>query len=146
MATATIDLKIETAYKKSEALYRKKQIWQEEVDELLDRMNALNKVLTIFHELLLKLSFDIERDMDSFKKSENAPANIKRLVAVSAKLLKLVYHSDLYPGVKTTYRTLKQEVSYLNELVHDRAVSIELEKDDEMKSIIESTLSATKRK
>ncbi len=146
MATTTIDLKIETACKKSEALYKRKPTWQEEVDDLLDRMNALNKVLNTFHALLLKLTFDIERDMDGFKKSKHAPTNIKRLVAISVKILNLVQRSKLYPGVKTTYHTLKQEISYLNELVHDRQVSLELDEDDEMKSIIEATVSAAKRK
>lgn len=146
MSTATIDLKIKTACKESQALYKKEPTWQEKVDNLLDRMNALNKMLVAFQRVLLKITFEIERDMEGFKKSENAPANIKKLVAVSVKILNLVHKSDLYPGVKTTYHTLKQEISYLNELVHDRKVSIELEADDEMKNIIQSTLSAAKRR
>lgn len=146
MSTATIDLKIETAYRESQVLYKKEQTWQEKVDKLLDRMNALNRMLTALHSLLLKLTFEIERDMDGFKQSKHAPANIKKLVTITAKLLNTVRQSDLYPGVKTTYHTLKEEVSYLNELLHDRQVSLELDEDDEMKSIIEATLSAPKRK
>jgi hypothetical protein len=146
MAAATIDLKIKTAYKESEALYKKEATWQQKVDNLLDRMNALNKALISLHSVLLKLSFEIERDMEGFKKSRLAPSSIKKVVAISVKILNKIHRSDLYPGVKTTYYTLKQEISYLNELVNDRKVSLELEEDDEMKSIIESTLSAAKRK
>ena len=146
MATATIDLKIESAYKSSKALYKKEQTWQEKVDSLLDRMNELNTMLTSFHTLLLKLTFEIERDMDSFKESKNAPSNIKKILEISVKLLNSVKKSDLYPGVKTNYYTLKQELSYLNELAHDRLISINLDKDEEMQSIIEATINAAKPK
>lgn len=146
MATATIDLKIQTAYKESQVLYKQEPSWQEKVDKLLDRMNALNRLLIGLHGVVLRLTFEIERDMDGFKNSNTAPKAIKKLVEGGIKMLAKVRASDLYPGVKTTYHTLKQEISYLNELVHDRKVSLELDEDEEMKSIIESTLSAAKRK
>ncbi len=146
MATATIDLKIQTAYKESQVLYKREPTWQEKVDSLLDRMNALNRLLIGLHGVVLRLTFEIERDMDGFKNSKGAPKAIKKLVEDAMKMLAKVRATDLYPGVKTTYHTLRQEVSYLNELVHDRKVSLELDEDDEMKSIIETTLSAAKRK
>ncbi len=145
MAVATIDSKIETAFRQSQTFSKEEMSWQEKVDKLLDRMNALNRLLTGLHGVVLKLTFEIERDMDGFKKSKIAPEAIKKLVAGATRTLNKVYKSDLYPGVKTTYHTLKQEISYLNELVHDRKVSIELDEDDEMKSIIESTLNTIKR-
>ena len=146
MATATIDKKIETAYKKSEEIYNKPFTWQEKVDELLDRMNALNKMLTTLQGVLLKITFEIERDMDGFKQSQMAPDAIRKLVSVSARILNIVHKSDLYPGVKTTYHALKQEVSYLNELAHSRKVSLQLDKDNDMENIIESTLRAARGK
>jgi len=146
MNDMAIDIKIDTANRKSESLYKKKTSWQQDVDSLLDRMNELNKLLTDLHALLLNITFEIERDMTGFKKSKMAPAGIKKLVAVSIKILNQVHRSTLYPGVKTTHHTLKQEISYLNELIADRSVSIALDNDSEMKEIIQSTLQAANRK
>jgi hypothetical protein len=146
MSVATLDIKINSAYKQSENLYKREQSWQEQIDSLLDRMNALNGFLDSYRELLLKLTFEIERDMDGFRNSQNAPIIIKKLVAVSIKALNRIQKSDLYPGVKTTFHKLRQEISYLNELVHDRKVSIELMNDEEMDEIIQTTLTAANRK
>lgn len=146
MSVATIDTKIKSACKRSESLYNAEPTWQEKVDHLLDRMNLLNGFLDSYRELLLMLTFEIERDMDGFRKSEAAPKNIKKLVAISVKILNKIHKSDLYPGVKTTFHKLKQEISYLNELVHDRDLSIKLAADKEMDEIIKTTISAANRK
>ena len=146
MSIATIDLKIQTAFKESEALYKRETTWQEKVDSLLDRMNELSGLMDCLKSVLLRLTFEIERDMDGFSKSQQGPIVMKKLVSISIKMLNAIRKSDLYPGVKTSYTNLKQEISYLNELLHDRKVSLELEDDDEMKSIIESTLSASRQK
>ena len=146
MSTATIDLKIDTAYKKSESLYKAKTTWQQNIDTMLDRMNDLNRLMTDLHTVLLHITFEIERDMAGFKKSKAAPLAVKKLVATSIKILNRIHRSTLFPGVKTTYHILHQEISYLNELVEDRATAISLDNDDEMKEIIKSTVKAARRK
>ncbi|MFN8276467.1 MAG: hypothetical protein U0T84_03210 [Chitinophagales bacterium] len=146
MESTTIDLKISSAYQQSEALCKRKPRWQDDVDNLLDRMNDLNKMLVSLHRVLLQLTFEIERDMEGFKRSETAPVIIKKLVALSTRAMNLVRQSDLFPGVKTTYRILKQEINYLNELLHDRSVSIALDEDEVMEEIVRSTISAVKAK
>lgn len=142
----TIDLKIENAYKQSEALSKLKPTWQEGVDDLLDRMNELTKMMDALGRIVLKVNFEIERDMSGFRNSKNGHIVLKKVIALSIKMMNAIRKSDLYPGVKTAYANLKQELSYLNELINDRKVSLELEEDDEMKNIIQSTLSAAKRK
>ncbi len=144
MSVATIDLKIQTAYKESEALARKELNWQEKIDNLLDRMNELSGFMDGMKNVVLRLTFEIERDMEGFRKSKQAPVLMKKLVKLSVGMLNVIRKSDLYPGVKTSYANLKQEISYLNELLHDREVSLALEEDDEMKNIIQSTLTAAK--
>ncbi len=145
MSTNTIDLKIDSARKQSELLYKKKNNWQEEVDSLLDRMNELGALLSKIHTLLLSLNFEIERDSKNFKESKNAPEAIKALTTTISKILILVRKSNLYPGVKSIYSTIKIENSYLRELLHDRNVGIELDSDDDMKNIISQTLNAVKK-
>ncbi len=145
-AAAAIDLKIETTYKKSLAVHKNQANWQKDIDNLLDRMNELNEYLTNLHGLLLNLTFEIERDMAGFKASKIAPDVLKKLVQLSAKMLNLVKKSDLYRGVKTTYATLRQEVSYLNELAADRMISAELDTDEDFATIAKATIKAAKHK
>jgi hypothetical protein len=145
MSVATIDLKIDTTYQKSVAIHKANTSWQKDIDSLLDRMNELNEYLTTLHGLLLGLTFEIERDMDGFKKSQAAPVKLSKLVRICVKMLNVVKSSDLYPGVKTTYSTLRQEISYLNELIADRKVSKDLDADEEMQDIIKATIKAAKR-
>lgn len=146
MSSNTIELKIDSARKQSELLYKTKGSWQEEVDNLLDRMNELGGLLNNIHSILLSLNFEIERDSQNFKESEKAPAAIKSLTTTISKILILVRKSSLYPGVKSIFRTIKTENNYLRELLHDRKVGIELDSDDEMKDIINRTLNAVKKK
>ncbi|MDI9340717.1 MAG: hypothetical protein QM534_09095 [Sediminibacterium sp.] len=145
MSAETIELKIDSAKKKSEKMYKSEYSWQEEVDDLLDRMNQLNKLLCDLHALLLTISFELERDAEGFKKSEKAPAGIKALTTIISKILISVRKSNLYPGVKTTYNTIKTENNYLKELLHDRNVSLDLEGDEEMQQIISETILAAKK-
>jgi hypothetical protein len=146
MSDTAIDIKIDSAYRKSESLYKAKTTWQQDIDTLLDRMNELNRLMTDLHTLLLNITFEIERDMKGFKESKMAPRSIKKIVSNSVKILNRVQRSVLYPGVKTTYYTLHQEISYLNELVVDRSVGISLDTDAEMAEIIKGTIKAANRK
>jgi sugar phosphate isomerase/epimerase len=146
MSAATIDIKIAATYKQSEVLYKAKSTWQKDIDDMLDRMNELNSYLTSLHKLLLSLTFNIEHDMKGFKQSITAHKNLGQLVALCVKMLNVVRKSDLYPGVKTSYHSLKEEISYLNELANDRKVALELEADSEMGDIINATIKAAKRK
>ena len=140
MSAITIGLKIDSARKQTELLHNKKNNWQEKVDSLLDRMNELNALLGQLHSVLLSLNFEIERDSKGFKKAKNAPEGLKALTTLTSKILILVRKSDLFPGVKTIYSTIKTEKNYLRELLHDRNISIELESDSEMQEIISKTI------
>lgn len=143
--TTAIERKISTASKQSEDILRKDtKSWQEEVDGMLDRMNELNSLLTGLQKVMLFLTFEIERDFQDFKKSEFAGKELKKVVKLLVHFLNDVYKSDLYPGVKSTYHTLKKEVSYLNELLNDSKVSEELDQDEEMQNLIKATLKASK--
>lgn len=142
MTTATIDRKIETAYKESEALSKQQPTWQEEVDNLLDRMNELTKWMGHLERIVLRINFEIERDMAGFKKSDKGYLILEKFIALSFKMMNVIRKSDLYPGVKTAYANLKQELAYLNELIADRKIALELEEDDEMEKIIEATIKA----
>lgn len=142
MTTAAIDRKIETAYKQSEVLSKQHPTWQEEVDNLLDRMNELTKWMGTLERIVLRINFEIERDMAGFKKSDKGYLILEKFIALSFKMMNVIRKSDLYPGVKTAYANLKQELAYLNELIADRKIALELEEDDEMKKIIEVTLKA----
>lgn len=142
MTTAAIDRKIETAYKQSEALSKQHLTWQEDIDSILDRMNELTKWMGTLERIVLRINFEIERDMDGFRKSEKGYVLLEKFIAISFKMMNAIHKSDLYPGVKTAYANLKQELTYLNELIVDRKVALELEDDDEMKKIIEATLKA----
>ena len=135
MSSLTIDSKLNTAKRQSELLYKKKQTWQEKVDDLLDRMNSLNAVLTELHSMLLGLNFEIERDFKGFKESQHAPEIIGETTNLVARILILVRKSDLYPGVKTMFASLREEIRYLRELAEDRNTSLDLEKDPEIDDI-----------
>ncbi|MCC6371547.1 MAG: hypothetical protein IT236_11130 [Bacteroidia bacterium] len=145
MSAATIDLKIDSARKQTEAFYKLEYSWQEKIDSLLDRMNELNGLLGKLHTLLLKLNFELERDTEGFKASVKGPESVKALTTIISKILVLIRRSDLYPGVKTIYSTIKTENNYLKELLHDRNVSIELNTDAEMQKIISETIAASKK-
>lgn len=146
MSATTIELKIASARKQSEILYKKdNSSWQQKVDSLLDRMNELNGLLGQVHTLLLSLNFELERDSIGFKESQNAPEGLKALTTVISKILILVRKSDLYPGVKTIYSTIKCENNYLRELLQDRKIGMELDEDPEMKQIIAETIKAAKK-
>lgn len=140
MSSLTIDSKLNTAKRQSELLYKKKQTWQEKVDGLLDRMNSLNTVLTELHSILLGLNFEIERDFKGFKESQHAPEIIGETTNLVAKILILVRKSDLYPGVKTMFASLREETRYLRELVEDRNTSLDLEKDPDIDDIMDRFL------
>lgn len=143
--TTAIERKISTASRQSEDIIRKDQrSWQEKVDRMLDRMNELGSHLTTLHKVVLFLTFEIERDFENFKKSDSARTDLKNLVKLLVPFLDSVYKSDLYPGVKSMYHTLKKELSYLNELLNDSKVSEELDQDDEMQNLIKATLKASK--
>jgi len=144
MSVATIDLKLDSAKKQSESLYKQKLNWQEEVDSLLDRMNDLNGFLSDMQKMLISVNFELERDFKAFKESEKAPALLKSITTLVAKMLRTVRSSDLYPGVKTTFSILKEENNYLRELLSDRNIAIELDADPEMQNIITDTLKASK--
>ncbi len=139
--TTAIERKISTASKQSEAIIRKDhQSWQEKVDRMLDRMNELGSHLTTLHKVVLFLTFEVERDFENFKKSDVARTDLKNLVRLLVPFLTVVRKSDLYPGVKSTYSTLKGEVSYLNELLSDSKVSDELDQDEEWQNLIKASL------
>ncbi|MBS1634598.1 MAG: hypothetical protein JST26_01660 [Bacteroidetes bacterium] len=146
MSIITIDSKILKAKEQSEFLFKQKATWQEQVDDLLDRMNELNRLLTHLHSILLNLSFELERDFSNFKQSHIAPEGIKSITVVTSKILRLVRKSDLYPGVKSTYSSIKQENDLLKELLHDRQIGLELDLDAEMQKIISDSLKVAKRK
>jgi hypothetical protein len=140
MSTATIDLKLETAKKQSEVLYKYQPTWQEKVDNLLDRMNELNGHLNKIQSLLIGINFELERDFSGFKESEKAPKIILEITTIVSKILRVVRKSDLYPGVKTTFALLRDENRYLKELLEDSKISHELENDSEMHSIMDEFL------
>lgn len=142
MTATAIDRKIETAYRESEALSKQQPTWQEQIDSLLDRMNDLTKLMLSLERIVLKINFEIERDMESFRKSEKGHLVLQKIISLSFKMMTAIRKSDLYPGVKTAYANLKQELSYLNELISDRKVSLELEGDDEMNEIVKATIKA----
>jgi hypothetical protein len=144
MSVITIDLKLDSAKKQSEFLFKQKLSWQEEVDTLLDRMNDLNGFLSDMQKMLISLNFELERDFKAFKDSEKAPDLLKNITTLVAKMLRMVRSSDLYPGVKTTFGILKEENNYLREMLSDRNISIELEADPEMQKIITDTVKASK--
>jgi hypothetical protein len=147
MSVSTIDLKISTSQEKAEVLLRKdNQSWQKQVDDLLDRMNELNNFMTSLHSILLGLTFEIDREYADFKKSEYAPKGITAINLITAKMLRLVRKSDLYPGVKSNYFLLKQENNYLRELLADVKTSKELENDEEMKKIVKDTVKILEHK
>lgn len=145
MSVSTIELKINSAKKQSEILYKKELNWQDEIDNLLDSMNELNGLLGKVHSMLLNLSFELERDAKGFKKSKKAPEGLKIITTIVSKLLILVRKSQLYPGVKSTFSIIKAENNYLKELLNDRNIGIELDEDVEMKKIIADTLKAAKK-
>lgn len=139
--TTAIERKISTASRQSEDIIRKDtRSWQEKVDRMLDRMNELGSHLTTLHKVVLYLTFEIERDFQNFKKSDSAKTDLKNLVRLLIPFLNAVRKSDLYPGVKSTYRTLKSEVSYLNELLSDSKVSDELDQDEDWQNLIKASL------
>lgn len=140
--SVSIDKKIYTAQEKSELLFKRKPTWEEQINNLLDRMNELNGLLMPLHTILLQLTIEIERDFEGFKKSEIASDSLKKLNLATAKILRLVRKSDLYPGVKTTYYLIKEENNYLRELLEDRNTGIELEGDAEMLTIMKDTVKA----
>ncbi len=142
MTATAIDRKIETAYRESEALSKQQPTWQEQIDSLLDRMNDLTKLMLSLERIVLKINFEIERDMESFRKSEKGHLVLQKIISLSFKMMTAIRKSDLYPGVKTAYANLKQELSYLDELISDRKVSLELEGDDEMNEIVKATIKA----
>ncbi len=145
MSAETIDLKINSARTKTESIYKGEHTWQDDIYSLLDRMNELNEILGKLQSLLLGLTFELERDSEGFKKSQNAPEGIKSVTTNISKILILIRKSDLYPGVKTIYGTIKAENNYLKELLHDRDISIQLDSDIEMQEVISATLSAAKK-
>lgn len=145
MSVSTIELKIDSAKKESDSLLKKKYSWQEDVDSLLDRINELNGHLATLHKVLLYITFEIERDFSSFKKSENGFSTIKKITQDVSKMLVIVRKSDLFPGVKSIYYLLKTENNYLRELYLDGKVGLELEEDDEMKKIMADSLNALKK-
>ncbi len=143
---STIEVKISTAQRRSEALVNDDMSWQEKVDDLLDRMNHLNKGLSRLQEILMNITFEIERDLSSFKESNIASEGITKITSITARFLSLVRKSDLFPGVKSTYYLLKHENAYLRELVADRKISLELDQDEEMMKIMkESSKLVTKK-
>ncbi|MDX2172063.1 MAG: hypothetical protein SFY56_03035 [Bacteroidota bacterium] len=137
---ATIDLKINTAQNEFKHLKKVQLTYEDKINKLLDKMNELSGMLSKLHEIILVLTFDLERDMLSFKKSETAHLNIKLLSKEISKLLITVRKSDLYPGVKTIYGLIKTENNYLKELVQDKLMGIELDNDTEMQNIIFKTV------
>lgn len=143
MSSLTIDSKLHTAKRQSELLYKNKQTWQEKVDNMLDRMNSLNAILTELHSLLLGLNFEIERDFKGFKESKEAPETILEITKPVTQILILVRRSDLYPGVKTMFASLREEIRYLKELVQDRAVGLDLENDPDIDNIMDKFLKAS---
>ncbi|MBS1592908.1 MAG: hypothetical protein JST90_01200 [Bacteroidetes bacterium] len=145
MSVATLDIKTQRACAEAKSLYTKKELWETDIDDLLDRMNELNKLLTALHSILLNITFEVERDMDGFKRSDVAKTNIKMMVSAGVKVLNKVRPTSLFPGVKTTWYTLRQELSYLNELVQDRDMGLALESDTDMDAIIQATLQARRQ-
>jgi len=107
---------------------------------MLDRMNSLNSILTELHSMLLGLNFEIERDFKSFKESKEAPGIILEITKPVTQILILVRKSDLYPGVKTMFASLREEIRYLKELVQDRAIGLELENDPDIDNIMDKFL------
>ena len=142
MSVATIDLKLETARKQSDVLFKENLSWQEQVDNMLDRMNELNGMVSKLQSVLLNLNFELERDVKGFKESTKAPEVLHQITLTVSKALRLIRKSDLYPGVKTTFGLLREENRYLKELLQDRTISIELDNDAEMQEIIANTLKA----
>jgi|GEM_PF-1704383 len=140
-----IDKKISSAQTKSESLFKRELTWQEKVDNLLDRMNELNGLLISLHTILLNLTIEIDRDFNGFKESAIATDAIQTINTITAKLLRKVRLSDLYPGVKTTYLLIKQENNYLRELLSDRSTSIDLESDKKLAEIMERTIKAIEK-
>lgn len=136
MSVATIDLKLEAAKKQSDELYKRQPTWQEEVDSLLDRMNELGGVLNSLQSILISINFELERDFEGFKESQKAPKMLSTITTTVSKILRVVRKSDLYPGVKTVFSTLRDENRYLKELLEDRKLSFELENDPEIDSMM----------
>lgn len=145
MSVTTIDLKLCSAKKQSEVISKQPLTWQEEVDSLLDRMNALNGVLNSLNNIVLGINFELERDFEGFKESQNAPKLLGEITTIVSKIMRIVRKSDLYPGVKTVFATLREENRYLKELLNDRNLSIELESDPEMHDIMNAFLEASSR-
>ncbi len=141
MSAITLEKKINSAEAQSE-LYKKQTSWQEDVDSFLDRINELSGLLTHYHKLLLSLIFELERDSQGFKDSKLAPEGLKRITTTTSKILAIVRKSDLFAGVKTIYYSVKTENNYIRELLHDRLISIELESDEEMKTIVAKTITS----
>lgn len=141
MSAITLEKKINSAETQSE-LYKKQTNWQEDVDSFLDRINELSGVLTDYHKLLLTLIFELERDSQGFKESKLAPEGLKRITTTTSKMLAIVRKSDLFAGVKTIYYSVKTENNYIRELLHDRLISLELENDEEMKTIVTKTITS----
>jgi len=142
---STIEIKIDSARKETEALVKKEYTWQQEVDSFLDRINELGGLLSDIHKLLLTITFEVERDFTNFKKSESGQADIKRMSNAVSKMLMVVRRSDLFPGVKNTYYSLKTENNYLKELLSDGKVGNELDSDPEMAEIVKKSLEAIKK-
>jgi hypothetical protein len=141
MSVITLERKINSAETQSE-LFKKQTNWQEEVDSFLDRINELSGLLTDYHKLLLTLIFELERDSQGFKESKLAPEGLKRITTTTSKILAIVRKSDLFAGIKTIYYSVKTENNYIRELLHDRLISIELENDEEMKTIVTKTITS----
>ncbi len=143
MSSSTIDLKLNIAKKQSEVLYKRNPSWQEKVDNLLDRMNILNGILTDLHSILLSVNFELERDFKGFRESEQAPKILLETTHFISKTLIIVRKSDLYPGIKTMFASLREENRYLRELLDDRNISIELEKDPESDNLMKAFIKAS---
>ncbi len=139
-----LDLKINTATETVKKIEPIPLTYEEKINKLLDAMNTLNGVLQTLNDLVLMLTFEIERDMQGFKQSNKAPQALAIFVKIVSKVLVNVRNSELYPGVKTTYYKIKTENNYLKELIQDREIAMQLATDNEMKAIVKATTNGKK--
>ena len=139
-----LDLKINSATKTVKQIKAVPLTYEEKINKLLDAMNELNGILNDLQEVVILLTYEIERDMSSFKQSTSAHNALSIFIKLVSKILIKVRASDLYPGVKTTYYSIRTENNYLKELIKDRDTGILLDSDTEMQAIIKSTINGKK--